>query len=548
MIIALPFTANSQKIQTITAEGKATRGENETQDEAIKRAFQDAQFKASRQVGEFVHFEEMLLECVIDEESTTDYYNFVDIVSTSVLNEITHSIVESYDHEKEAERYTVVVTFEFNTDDLKKGYCSFVEETKNQKLDILNKVILQYSRRLYILDSLLEIGESETAKYISSLSEASGLYNLISSDVEIKGGEISQIIEKQNEIYLGLIDVYIDRLENLFTNRYYLNYPIINKRTFIEDYEVRKRNRYMVKYSISWKWDNQYKQEISEVKDRIENQIPVKYQPYLLKQFQSLDRKYTNLIIVNDPEGSNKFEVYLKPTYYRIFAILRNENGLRIGKTLFRNDLAASNIETQNNLTYSNELILSRNKNKDLQYVNIKYKKNCLFTRLFGIRLEVKYDHFFNVYYERDSITFRNYYDYQYYGISPSLFINVRLYGPNQNLNSSRLRFGALANILSSTQDELDKNKLIFSIAPAFAFEFGKTSKRSFKGFGLLYSPKFYNLNEDESHPSPASSYKDTHEFQFYLLFGGLSIGATYHRSFKYDFNGFGVRLGYGIF
>ena len=196
VFIVLAIAVMGQSKQKITVEGHAIQGQNETEEEAIRRAFLDAQWKATRQAGEYVQVEEILVDYDIDEKTKSEYISSVNVVSPTVLRELTDSVHKTYDQEKEAMRFKVIVTYEFDRDEMEKKFRSFISAYKSQKLDVINELIIQYSRRLDMLDSLLERGETETERYISLFTEASGIYNIISRDLEIRGNEISRIIEK----------------------------------------------------------------------------------------------------------------------------------------------------------------------------------------------------------------------------------------------------------------------------------------------------------------------------------------------------------------
>ena len=231
-----------------------------------------------------------------------------------------------------------------------------------------------------------------------------------------------------------------------------------------------------MKYEIEWGWDNQYKSEISEVKFRIEQQVPVKYQPYLLKKMQKIDRRYGDLKISNSPANSNRFIIEFKNPYYRVFLRLKNENGNLIRKDLLRNGISLTNIDQKNTSTYKDIIVLNRRQNSKLQYLNIDYKKNKLFSRWLGFKINTRYDYISSD--TSSGLLINNGWDaFHYYGLSIQGFLNLKLSKPKPLLTASRFRIGLTGSILSYNEIQGYNDKIFYTIAPVFAFEAAKTKK-----------------------------------------------------------------------
>jgi hypothetical protein len=536
---------SAQDRQLITVTGHAIRGENETQLDATKRAINDAKWQAVRQAGEFVQVEQILLEYNIREDQRSEYISSINVISPAVLREISHEIVKTYDHEKEAERYQITVKYEFDRQEIEKRFRSFLSTNRKQEIEVLNDLIKQYSSRLNMLDSLLALGETETARYISLLTEVSGIYRIIKSDVEIQGNEISQIIEKQNQIYLELIDLYFERLDYLLKNKFYLDLPVIDNRSFVDGFNVKDKKKYNVKYEIEWSWDNQYKVEISEIKNKLETQIPIQYSPYLEYKTKRLNRKHRGLKIELLPAGSNRLNFSLKDPYYRVFLDLKRENGRRFHRMLLHYDKSFENVERQPGSSYSTDIVLNRNHNRKLKYMSIKHKTAYLFSNRVGFKLDVKYD-----YIASDStsgiIMQQNDNPFSYYGFSFATFLNLKLSKHNTSLSATRLRVGVAGNLLSYGELQNYNDKLFFTLQPLVAIEYAKIRKRSFRGVGFSYSPKFANqLGRTAFANNEETTYEYTNESQLYLIFGHTHVGFTYHVSNSENLKGYGVVVGF---
>lgn len=539
------LTTEAQRKEQITVKGNSVRGANETEAEAVQRAFQDAQWKAARKAGEYIQVQEILFEYEIDEAFRSEYLSSINVVSPLVISEISSSVVKTYDRQLEAERFEVTVVYEFDPIDMEKRYRSFISNYKNQQLDILNELIQQYNQRINALDSMFQAGETETARYLIMLSEASGIYDIISQDVEVRGREISRIIERQNEFYMGLVDVYIDRLDYLLKNRYYFDIPAIKNRTFLEEFDVSTKRTYQVRYRIDWYWDNQYKSIITEVSSRIAEQIPEKYHPYVDRRMRRLDRRYGDVSITNSPIGSNNYLITLNRPYYRVVVDLKNRRGRLIDQKLLHNSMANTNIANLKTGTQTDEIVISSAVNSNLSYMSIKYEPNYLFSRRLGLRADMLYD-----YLKTDTINYNGIAPtdekIKYYGASLSLFYNSNS-KPTKALDAIRLRFGVTGNFLTfSDNGEYDQSYFI-TIAPAVAIERAKVRKNSHIGVGLSYTRKYKNQLGKVFFDVPDVGLNYSNELQVYIIYGQINLGLNLH-FLNNIYSGYGIRLGFSLF
>lgn len=539
------LTTEAQRKEQITVKGNSVRGANETEAEAVQRAFQDAQWKAARKAGEYIQVQEILFEYEIDEAFRSEYLSSINVVSPLVISEISSSVVKTYDRQLEAERFEVTVVYEFDPIDMEKRYRSFISNYKNQQLDILNELIQQYNQRINALDSMFQAGETETARYLIMLSEASGIYDIISQDVEVRGREISRIIERQNEFYMGLVDVYIDRLDYLLKNRYYFDIPAIKNRTFLEEFDVSTKRTYQVRYRIDWYWDNQYKSTITEVNSRIAQQIPAKYHPYVDKRMRRLDRKYRDIRITNSPVGSNKYMISLNRPYYRVFIDLKDERGRLLEKVLLENNMASTNITNLKTGTKTSELVVSSAVNNNLSYMNINYEPNFLFSRALSFRADLLYD-----YQKTDTINYNGIAPtdekIKYYGASFSVFYNVNS-TPTKALDAIRLRFGMTGNIVTFNDiDQYDQPSFI-TIAPVIAIEKARVYNTSHLGAGLSYTRKYKNQIGKVFFGVPDVGFNYSNELQVYIIYGHINFGLNLH-FLNNIYSGYGIRLGFSFF
>lgn len=543
LISAVSFARNEQ---TITVQGHSIRGENDTRQQAIERAFQDAQWKAARRAGEFVHVEEILLDYNIDDQLRSEYINSISVISPTVLQEVSMDVETIYDDLIQAERYVVTVTYVFDKNEMDRRVRSFVANYKSHRLELLNDLMLQYSRRLDMLDSLLALGETETAQYISLFTEASGIYGIISKDVKIRGREISKIIENENVIYLSLIDLYIDRLDDMFRNLYHHDKPQILDSRFLGSYDVRKKRRYLVKYNINWGWDNQYITEILHVMAIIEKQIPIQYQPYLSAKIKRIDRKYKDVDISITSSRVNKLDIKLRYPYYSVFLELKNRRGRVIDSKVLRDAPVKTSIVDINTNNHSNEITITGRQNKRLQYMNLKYEPYYLFSYRFGMMVNVRYDYITT----DTSDVFRIKYDmdpYQYIGLSCSGFLNMNLRLPNNKLDASRLRLGLSLNITSNHFSDFFDNEMIYTLSPVIAYEYAKIRNNSHRGIGFMFAPRNKYKWGKKLFPETDLNFQKINEFSVYMIYNGLRVGLSYQALFENELKGYGVSLGYAI-
>ncbi len=539
------LNTEAQRKEQITVKGYSVRGANETEAEAVQRAFQDAKWQAARKAGEYIQVEEILFEYDIDEAFRYEYISSINVVSPLVISEISSRVEKTYDQQREAERFEVTVVYAFDPRDMERRYRSFIDNYKNQQIDILNELIQKYNQRINSLDSLFRAGETETARYLILLSEASGIYDIISQDVEVRGREISRIIEKQNEFYMGLVDVYIARLDYLLRNRYYFDMPAIRNRTFLGEFDVSTKRTYQVKYRIDWYWDNQYKSEIAEVNSRIAKQIPDKYHPYVNKSMRRLDRKYKDISITNSPTGSNKYMITLNRPYYRVFVDLKDERGRLLEKVLLENNMAGKNTATLRTDARKSDIVVSSATNNSLGYMSIRYKPNYLFSRRLGFRSELLYD-----YLKTDTINYNGIAatneQIKYYGASLSIFYNTKSQ-PTRDLKATRIRFGMTGNILTYNNIDYYEQPYLFTIAPVIAIETAKVFNTSHVGVGLSYTRKYKNQIGKVFFDVPDIGFNYSNELQFYVIYGHVNLGLNLH-FLNNIYSGYGIRLGFNLF
>jgi len=533
-----------QNVISIKARGNAIRGENETQADALKRAYQDAQWQAARKAGEYIEVEEILFEYLIDETLRLEYISSINVISPLVLREKSSKVTKTYDYLREAERYEVDVTYEFDPKDMERRYREYISNRSGNQMEIINGLINQYNRRLNSLDSLLAKGETQTARYLILIDEITGIFNIISKDIEVRGRDISRIIERQNQIYIDLIDMYVDRLDYLLTNKYYFEIPAIKNKAFVEELNVSSAKDYMVKYRIDWYWDNQFKSEISKVKYQLENEIPDKFRPYIFRKIKKLDRKHRDIRIVTLTE-KNKFSIELKRPYYRVFLNLRDQRGRLLDKVLLDNSMANIDIDKHRTENRSDEIKVKSNINQQLKYISIRYEPNYLFSRNFGLNVNLVYD-----YINTDTINYNNQHSTEerisYYGISFSGFYNLNS-SPTPKLNAMRLRIGLTGNLLLFSESNILENNQLFTLAPVFAFENVITSRRSFNGFGISYTRKYENFLGKSLFDVPDVGFNYSNELNFYLIFGNVNLGLNLHM-IQGIFVGYGMRLGLSLF
>lgn len=176
--------------------------------------------------------------------------------------------------------------------------------------------------------------------------------------------------------------------------------------------------------------------------------------------------------------------------------------------------------------------------------MSIKHKTAYLFSNRIGFKFDAKYD-----YIASDStsgiILQQNDNPFNYYGFSFASFLNLKLSKPDATLSATRLRVGVAGNLISHGELHAYHDNLIFTIQPIIALEYAKIKRRSFRGIGFSYTPKFKNqLGRKAFANNGEATYEYTNESQLYLIFGHTHVGFTYHAANREGLKGYGIAVG----